>query len=569
MKITFLFYLLLCFSEVAISQVPEDAVALEDSMFNQVFTSRSVPKVTGKLLNISPEKIKGTIITYSLVTPFAQRQIKKTATVNLDGSFSLQIDYAFPYQEIWLRVGDDFYAGIYANKNLYLQLDIQKIKASGGVSFNGDGVKYLGEDGPLNDYLNNYILYKRADQLRLSDEIYALFNKSRSIKEDIVPLYNNLFDSVKQIEDSYISQHPSPYAWVIENERLSNYYAQICVSHWGKVINDTLWQKVIQHKSYIISNNSADYRNYLVAYLNQIPGNQIKIGWRDITAMPDVSIDKKKIADSLIVGEKMDGAIPYTSANLQKWTKQLEPLLEKITFRKSLIQHIQKIDSIFPSSKADLLKFYLNTSTDIDEQEITLSLIKKTMHSFWCIAVTENEHKHAVAKINEINKALSQSNELRKTAFGKPLIKTSFGATMYKISQTKIPDFLSRLKQSFPGKAIIIDRWATWCGPCLNEMPHSKQLQEESKDLPVVFVYLCTINGSSESKWKSKVAELKQPGVHFLIDEKMDSDFSNYFSFSGYPGYAYIDKKGNYKPGAFERISEIKDKEDLTTLLNN
>jgi hypothetical protein len=99
-------------------------------------------------------------------------------------------------------------------------------------------------------------------------------------------------------------------------------------------------------------------------------------------------------------------------------------------------------------------------------------------------------------------------------------------------------------------------------------MPHSKKLQEASKDLPVVFVYLCTINGSSESKWKSKVAELQQPGIHFLIDETLDAELSNYFSFSGYPGYAFIDKAGNYRPGAIKRVSNIENKEALAALIN-
>jgi hypothetical protein len=47
-------------------------------------------------------------------------------------------------------------------------------------------------------------------------------------------------------------------------------------------------------------------------------------------------------------------------------------------------------------------------------------------------------------------------------------------------------------------------------------MKHSKQLEEQSKDLPVVFVYLCTAVQSNETKWKTKVVELKQPGIHFL-----------------------------------------------------
>jgi hypothetical protein len=99
-------------------------------------------------------------------------------------------------------------------------------------------------------------------------------------------------------------------------------------------------------------------------------------------------------------------------------------------------------------------------------------------------------------------------------------------------------------------------------------MPHSKELQESSKDVPVVFVYLCTIKNSTEDKWKVKVAELKQPGIHILIDNALDADLTNYFSFNGYPGYALIGKDGSYQPGAFHWMSEIGGRDALAALIN-
>jgi thiol-disulfide isomerase/thioredoxin len=229
---------------------------------------------------------------------------------------------------------------------------------------------------------------------------------------------------------------------------------------------------------------------------------------------------------------------------------------------------IERTDSLFPPAKADFLKMRMNPSQDINDQKSGLEHILSSMHTTWCSAVLKNEYKKTCGKIDEINTILARSvGETQATTFGTPLLKTSFGAVLYNVSGMKTTDFLAKLKQSFSGKAILIDLWATWCAPCLGEMSHSKQLQQEAKDLPVVFVYLCTLKSSTESKWKSKVAELKQPGLHFLIDEKLDAELANYFSFSGYPGHAFIDKTGNYRPGAIKWMSEIENREALAALL--
>jgi thiol-disulfide isomerase/thioredoxin len=40
--------------------------------------------------------------------------------------------------------------------------------------------------------------------------------------------------------------------------------------------------------------------------------------------------------------------------------------------------------------------------------------------------------------------------------------------------------------QSWPGKPLLINFWATWCAPCLREIPMLKELQTSRPDLQVV-----------------------------------------------------------------------------------
>ena len=78
-----LLFFLLCFFAIIKSQVPADAIVPEDA----AYANRSIPTVTGKLLNISADELKKLPISYTLVTPFSEFQVKKTVSAQPDGSF--------------------------------------------------------------------------------------------------------------------------------------------------------------------------------------------------------------------------------------------------------------------------------------------------------------------------------------------------------------------------------------------------------------------------------------------------------------------------------------------------
>lgn len=228
----------------------------------------------------------------------------------------------------------------------------------------------------------------------------------------------------------------------------------------------------------------------------------------------------------------------------------LFPRLSKLSFTKSLALAVHGLDSLFAPAKADFLKIQLYNRKDITEQKHSIEYTIASMHTRWSKKVAQAEYVKTVNRLNEVQQALINSTDITDTSisFGKPILQTSFGARLYQVKEMKAVDFLKKLRSAFPGKSLLLDLWATWCVPCLSEMPYSKILQQATKDLPIVFVYLCTTSSSDLEKWKSKVIELKQPGVHFFIDLTLDEDIRRLFSFSGYLGYALIDSEGKPKP---------------------
>ena len=56
---------------------------------------------------------------------------------------------------------------------------------------------------------------------------------------------------------------------------------------------------------------------------------------------------------------------------------------------------------------------------------------------------------------------------------------------------------------SFIGKKIIINHWATWCSPCIKEMPGMIKAQQILKDYNYIFLLISDENISKISKFKN------------------------------------------------------------------
>lgn len=97
---------------------------------------------------------------------------------------------------------------------------------------------------------------------------------------------------------------------------------------------------------------------------------------------------------------------------------------------------------------------------------------------------------------------------------------------------------------SLKGKVVLIDTWATWCGPCRKEIPSLKQLTEELKDKNIAFVSLSVDALTDKDKWKKMVADERLTGIQ-LFAGGADNDFSKYYKVATIPRFLVFDKQGN------------------------
>jgi thiol-disulfide isomerase/thioredoxin len=119
------------------------------------------------------------------------------------------------------------------------------------------------------------------------------------------------------------------------------------------------------------------------------------------------------------------------------------------------------------------------------------------------------------------------------------------GKSSYNFS---LPDSSGRMvsMKDFKGKVIFIDVWATWCGPCKEQFPHLKELEEEYRNNKnIVFMGISLDRAKDKQKWANLIQKQKLPGVQLLDD--MGSAFGRKYGITSIPRFLLIDKQGNWK----------------------
>jgi thiol-disulfide isomerase/thioredoxin len=119
--------------------------------------------------------------------------------------------------------------------------------------------------------------------------------------------------------------------------------------------------------------------------------------------------------------------------------------------------------------------------------------------------------------------------------------KDKEGYTIRDIPETEEEKLFPELLKPFTGKVILVDFWATWCGPCRTAMKRFEPVKERLKEKGVVFVYL-TDESSPLPAWQNMIPDI--PGEHFRLKSSQFSYLKKKFGVNGVPSYLILNKEG-------------------------
>ena len=138
---------------------------------------------------------------------------------------------------------------------------------------------------------------------------------------------------------------------------------------------------------------------------------------------------------------------------------------------------------------------------------------------------------------------------VRRLLIGATLAAGAGAAIPAPVPSAMAPDFTLR-SMSGPnlrlleqrGQVVLVNFWATWCGPCRQEMPHLNRLYDKYKSSGFV---LLGVNVDDDARKAAEVAS--KLGLRFPVLLDTDKKVSRVYDMSAMPATVLIDRDGKVR----------------------
>jgi thiol-disulfide isomerase/thioredoxin len=185
------------------------------------------------------------------------------------------------------------------------------------------------------------------------------------------------------------------------------------------------------------------------------------------------------------------------------------------------VMYLKKVDEALPDgyAKDEMMSSYLQFGLKPDE----------SLDEAFNIYKNSNPNSENLAKLTQ------RYNKLKTITLGNP--SPTFNYENHKGGTTDLA--------SLKGKYVYIDVWATWCGPCLREIPSLLQVEKDYHGKNIQFVSISIDEPKDYDKWKAMVSEKQLGGIQLMADNNWKSKFIEDYAIMGIPRFILIDPKGN------------------------
>ncbi len=365
-----------------------------------------------------------------------------------------------------------------------------------------------------------YLYLKNNDDLTISFDAKDLINtvafsgKGAKINQYLIDK-RKLFIERKKDTEKFYKVGENKYS-----EQIKTLNIEVKNMLMNKKLDDSFVGKELENLKYDYLLDLYSYENLQKFYFGKI----VTPSESYLKPLKDINYDDEYLFNTIPAYKSLAGL---------KWKKAIEKA-----------ENIEEMDLLFRSIKTGALKldvllsFYYGISKTPKKSEEYYKLIKAY--------VTHKEFLKEAKKLYE---------NVKKTKEGKTSPNFEFNDINGKI--VKLTDF--------KGKYVFIDVWATWCLPCLQQIPYIKKLEEKYHGKNIVFIGISVDKKDKHALWKETLESKKMKGIQLFADNSFQSKFIKSYSITSIPRFILISPEGKivnpnmHKPSD-ERTEKVLDK---------
>ncbi|MFD0749841.1 redoxin domain-containing protein [Mucilaginibacter calamicampi] len=300
-------------------------------------------------------------------------------------------------------------------------------------------------------------------------------------------------------------------AFSIKGETMEPNMAQLAIDHKGLGIQKLSDDKSVDILAFFIYNNSINITTDKDSVKNAVPDDALNNESKQLkTQLSQLEDDAKKLNEE------------YRSASLEKQNS--------LEFKNSL----QARAVVLQARQKTILKNFITSHTNSFLSLIALSML--------------GNHAADIAEIDNLYSLLSPQITALETARS---LKLSIEASKATAIGSIAPDFTQNdatgkpvSLSSFKGKYVLVDFWASWCGPCRAENPNVVKVYNKYKSKKFTILGVSLDKPDAKNNW---LAAIKNDGLTWtqVSDLKFwDNEVARLYHISSIPANFLLDPTG-------------------------
>ena len=223
-----------------------------------------------------------------------------------------------------------------------------------------------------------------------------------------------------------------------------------------------------------------------------------------------------------------------------------------------VMDEIEYLNTDAPYFSFRLLSARYQSYLDLGRKAEIIKLLNEHRQTFEDVAAERQKNVPADAEAAKEYERTTKSYESLAKAM-------QSGLARIKITNAEAPDFtFTHFFNTDPvdlkglrGQVVMIDFWATWCGPCIGTFPELREIHAEYKDKGLFVLGVTGFQGSMSNHGKDRVTELSEEEELALMPEFIEhqdmtwplafsdrSCFDIEYGITGIPTSVIIDKQG-------------------------